>query len=390
MNHEIKLEWEAIKKLVDIKKNLIEKISILLHDTENYPANRAKLVLLLLKATREEIRESDQSNNTNFQSKSLELLFNQLQINLISLDNFYSKRKDGIITKALKSLVGKSGDSNINLIEKVNQVYDKAQNQLQQVGETNVQSNQKLDEIKDVESSIQEVHKSVEETKQAINNKATETDSFLNTTISEVESKKKDIEIFTNKGDELFQKAEKTQQQIQEQSEEIKYILAGANQAGMAGSFIKRAEQLRRPMIFYLTSSIISALAIVYIGYSIFGELNENAIWYHLILQRIFTISPLIYLTWFFTERYNRLALLKEKYTFKYTTAMAFEGYKKQVEDSKTEGDKLLSDLLRISIDVFSDDPTKEKIEDSTLKFLDNKSELLDKIISVVKKIKDP
>ena len=43
---------------------------------------------------------------------------------------------------------------------------------------------------------------------------------------------------------------------------------------------------------------------------------------------------------------------------------MAFEGYKKQIEDAGSDSEtnkELLNKLLKLSIDIFSDDPTVTK-----------------------------
>ena len=122
---------------------------------------------------------------------------------------------------------------------------------------------------------------------------------------------------------------------------------------------------------------------------------NEGELWYHTTLRRVFMVSPLVFLIWFFANRYSQLARLKEKYTFKYTTAMAFEGYKKQIEDldlsedeDSGEKEELLKKLLETSIAIFSDDPTTAKGKEEFLKKRDISS-IIKRLLESIPQLKN-
>ncbi|XXQ68603.1 hypothetical protein ACKLNO_01700 [Neisseriaceae bacterium B1] len=80
-------------------------------------------------------------------------------------------------------------------------------------------------------------------------------------------------------------------------------------------------------------------------------------------LVKIPVIIPLIFVAWISNKRNAYLFRLREDYAYKYASAMAFEGYKKQVQEHDAE---MMQQLLKIALDNLGDKP--QKIFDKEIK----------------------
>ena len=124
------------------------------------------------------------------------------------------------------------------------------------------------------------------------------------------------------------------------QQKSIAQTLTMASKYGMAASFKERKDELKTPMVFW---------AIVFI--SAMGGLFFTGINYILpkfqggsipsttdILIEISLIAPLIWLGWMSAKQYGFTSRIREDYSFKYASALAFEGYKKEAAEVNKEG----------------------------------------------------
>ncbi len=134
---------------------------------------------------------------------------------------------------------------------------------------------------------------------------------------------------------------------IIEQQESIQNIIDDANRASMAGSFKKRKDELNGPIRsswWIMISSLILAA-----GVSAILLLNSGLLTgefkYQDFLVKIPVIAPFIWIAWSSSQRNNYLIRIQEDYAFKYASAMAFEGYKKQVQEVDSNLEKRLLDL---------------------------------------------
>ena len=187
--------------------------------------------------------------------------------------------------------------------------------------------------------------------------------------IKEVEKDRQDIKKDRQEIENLLSKVKTVQK-------EAEAALAHSNQAGMAGAFSKKASSCLWPMALYLSLMTGAVITIVWLGYNLldFSQKDQQINWQVTLLIRTIIIPPCVFVIWFSAGRFREASYLREKYAFKYTTAMAFEGYKKQIKDldldseiNPEEKQTLLDKLLNISIDIFSDDPTKSNEDKSFL-----------------------
>ncbi|ELH0900455.1 hypothetical protein Q9891_002986, partial [Vibrio cholerae] len=67
-------------------------------------------------------------------------------------------------------------------------------------------------------------------------------------------------------------------------------------------------------------------------------------------------IAPFIWIAWSNSQRNNYLVRIQEDYAFKYASAMAFEGYRKQAQETDESLERL---LLKLSIDNMGMNPIR-------------------------------
>ena len=146
--------------------------------------------------------------------------------------------------------------------------------------------------------------------------------------------------------------------QSNEASEEITKILGDANRVSMAASFKERKEELAKSVWIY-DGVNYAALAII-AGIAMYAFTPDTEFSLKLIYERLLIALPFGFISWFASRRSQYLFQLKEDYAYKYSSAMAFEGYKRQAESNEEMHDELLkiaiTNLGRTPISVFDKD----------------------------------
>lgn len=132
--------------------------------------------------------------------------------------------------------------------------------------------------------------------------------------------------------------------------EKINEILEDANRASMAGSFKEQMEGLEKPLkdternkIIALSAMFITLIGIFTncFGFLTFSSNNELFSW----ATKIAIISPLVWIAWIETKKYNILSRIKEDYAYKYASAVAFEGYNRKAGEVSEEMQRKLLDI---------------------------------------------
>lgn len=147
-----------------------------------------------------------------------------------------------------------------------------------------------------------------------------------------------------------------------EQQGEIKKTIEDASRLGMAGSFRMRKSELVVPMIIWAVCFAVGILAFAIVTVSRILPLLENLYspdkifnWKEFI-ARLSVLTPIIWFTWYSGKQYGFVTRLWEDYAFKYASAMAFEGYKRE---AKNISDEMLKLLMEVSIINFSSNPLR-------------------------------
>jgi hypothetical protein len=185
------------------------------------------------------------------------------------------------------------------------------------------------------------------------------------------------------------------------QSETIETTLRHASKHGMASSFRERKEELLTPLVAWAVLFAVSMVALVTLGaFFILPKIEQaaNPADIGQLGVRITLLAPLIWLGWMSAKQYGYVSRIREDYSFKYASALAFEGYKKEATEGHPE---VLEDLLKVATEnmalnplrIYSDDPQPasplHELIASALKSSDTKStlaEVKDAALGVLRK----
>ncbi|HHF3462289.1 TPA: hypothetical protein ACUMAA_001036 [Haemophilus influenzae] len=169
-------------------------------------------------------------------------------------------------------------------------------------------------------------------------------------------------------------------------------IIEDANRASMAGSFKTQSENIDSKMKAVdkiLLGSLVATSVISLFNYSTSLSAADSLNILQFLAKSIVTI-PLLVIAWLKAKERAYLFRLREDYNYKYSSAMAFEGYKKQVQEQEQEQDpKLHQQLLQIAVDNLGINPTK--VFDKDLKstpletIIDGVGKRLDKAVDGIK-----
>ncbi|MCO6551146.1 MAG: hypothetical protein J6580_10770 [Gilliamella sp.] len=226
-------------------------------------------------------------------------------------------------------------------------------------------------EVESYNSKISSYSQEVEDIIDKISNNKNLSDKYIaeiNATNEKIDAQIELIEQNERKYRETFNDLDlfinDTKNQFHEQKNEIQKIIEDANRASMAGSFQKRKTEITNSIRFLDLCTFVFLGAIVCILWYIFSSsYNQEIFSPTLFFSRTPITLPLIWLAWLASRRSTYLTRIREDYAYKYSSAMAFEGYKKQVQEISPE---LQEKLLEIAVNNLGDNPTrlyKDKIK---------------------------
>lgn len=186
---------------------------------------------------------------------------------------------------------------------------------------------------------------------------------------------------------------------FKKQREDIQEIIEDANRASMAGSFKKQQDEINKKMRWadgFLIGSLIITAVISLWGFSSSFVTPQNLLeptffnWSQFLAKSAISL-PFLIVAWIKAKERAYLFRLREDYGYKYSSAMAFEGYRKQVQEQSPE---LEQQLLQIAVDNLGSNPTK--VFDKDLKstpietFMDEVGKRIDKAVDGIKgQVKD-
>ncbi|HHF3650055.1 hypothetical protein MY808_06550 [Haemophilus influenzae] len=203
------------------------------------------------------------------------------------------------------------------------------------------------------------------------------------------------IELLSKQSEIDKPKLERYKQEIEEmialfkkQKQDIQDIIDDANRASMAGSFKTQSDDINRKMKWadgFLISSLLATAGISYWGFYTSFNAENLFLWGQFVAKATISL-PLLIVAWIKAKERAYLFRMREDYAYKYSAAMAFEGYKKQVQE---QDPKLHQQLLQIAVDNLGINPTK--VFDKDLKstpletIIDGVGKRLDKAVDGIK-----
>ena len=146
-------------------------------------------------------------------------------------------------------------------------------------------------------------------------------------------------------------------QELNNQKQVINDLLGDANRTGMAAAYRNKTNWLILPLIFWFIVFLASIGGLIYIEkeYLVMLLDNNNISWAQL-APRLALNMPFIWLGWFSAKQYGYTSKLRQDYAYKTTSAMSFEGYKRETSSSTPE---MLNKLLDTAIKNFGDNPIR-------------------------------
>ncbi|ATW43351.1 hypothetical protein Q7Z28_00650 [Glaesserella parasuis] len=185
------------------------------------------------------------------------------------------------------------------------------------------------------------------------------------------------------------------------QKEDIQKIIEDANRASMAGSFKKQMDDINSKMKWadgFLIGALIITAVISLWGFNSSlitqtlpeGQIHTQFDWVQFFAKSAISL-PFLIVAWIKSKERAYLFRLREDYGYKYSSAMAFEGYRKQVQEQSPE---LEEQLLQIAVDNLGSNPTKvfeRDLKSTPLEtIIDGVGKRLDKAIDGIKgQVKD-
>lgn len=152
-------------------------------------------------------------------------------------------------------------------------------------------------------------------------------------------------------------KSDEVAKTLKKQQDEIQKTIEDASRLGMAGSFRMRKKELVWPMILWGGTFVIGIASSFLLAYhKIFPLLEPAQFDWLKLLARLPLFGPFVWLCWFSVKQYGYSYRLWEDYSYKYASAMAFEGYKREASSVNPE---MLRLLMEVSIINFANNPLR-------------------------------
>ena len=249
------------------------------------------------------------------------------------------------------------------------EIRDDLKTKLDSVAEADSSSQEHLEAVQEANTTVDALHSKAAASFEVITKyeqQITEARESANENAAEITS-------LVSKGQKATQELKQANQKLEEitiatteqQSvnnklgQEIANTLAAANRVGMAGSFYSRKRELRTSLVIWGLCFVISICSILAISiWLIFPYIQslDTALKIEDIGLKILIVAPLVWLAWMSAKQYGYVARIREDYSFKYATAMAFEGYKKQAQEIN---DTLLEQLMLQAIEAVGQNPIR-------------------------------
>lgn len=202
----------------------------------------------------------------------------------------------------------------------------------------------------EVSENIETYNQEIEETRESIKTN----ESTISRLAKEIaEQKDKNLEN-ANKITAELERAGDVGAKNAEQQTEIQKTIEDANRLGMAGAFKKRKDELRLPLLFWTSVSIVTLIGLVALSYSIMKDILTNNVEIYQLYLEIPIFASSVWLGWFSARQFGYVARIREDYSYKYAISMAFEGYKNATREIDTE---MLKELLKLTIYNMSKNP---------------------------------
>jgi murein DD-endopeptidase MepM/ murein hydrolase activator NlpD len=170
------------------------------------------------------------------------------------------------------------------------------------------------------------------------------------TTLDEIKEQKADADKKIATGTELLANA----------NEQLTKALQDINRQGLAGAFAAQADKVSGERLMWVGAFCASIGWLIFVAYSVISGtpgpgtpvFDPNSL-----LRGLPFAAPAIWLGWFSARQIGILARIQQDYAYKASTAVAFEGYKKEVASANDQA--LSKQLLETAVTNFGENPVR-------------------------------
>lgn len=141
---------------------------------------------------------------------------------------------------------------------------------------------------------------------------------------------------------------------IRQASEKLSKTLQDINRQALAGAFSDKALSIQTERNLWLFIFATSILALILVAFS---NSDPGPFDWRNLLKALPFAGPIIWLGWFSARQAGMLSKIQQDYEYKAATAIAFDGYKKEVLGVNDEA--LAKQLLETAIRNFGDNPIR-------------------------------
>ena len=243
----------------------------------------------------------------------------------------------------------KALESRIDLIEKYLSQAEEARGQLEAIAGRADEMSEKVDDLNTAAQEASERITAHEETAAESEKAASKALTQANGKLEEMTKLLEGIETATERQNALFE-------EFESRRDEIADLLENANKMGLARSFQNKRRELTWTWRGWALAFALGIVALVWMGYSEMLPLLQAETLDPVKLGFRFLLSgPVIWFTWFAARQYGHVLRISEDYAFKEAAAMAFVGYRNEVETDE----EMLKLLQETAIRNFGANPAK-------------------------------
>ena len=145
---------------------------------------------------------------------------------------------------------------------------------------------------------------------------------------------------------------------IAQTNEKLTKALSDINRQALAGAFDARAKECNLERITWVLLFLLAIALLLFFGVYLTKGLDPTAAFnYNNLLRSLPFVAPTIWLGWLSARQAGLLGRIHQDYAYKAATAVAFEGYKKEVEASADPA--LKTQLLEMTVRTFGENPIR-------------------------------
>ena len=151
---------------------------------------------------------------------------------------------------------------------------------------------------------------------------------------------------------------EKSGKLLGQANEQLEKALQDINRQGLAGAFSIQAKEIRSERLLWICAFLLSIAWLIYVAYSnANSDAPKELLDWKILLKALPLAAPGIWLGWLSARNSGMLSRLQQDYSYKATTAVAFEAHKKEVQLANDEA--LSKQLLEAAVRNFGENPIR-------------------------------